>query len=125
MPHCTPEQLALAALREPLPAGDAQHLAGCARCRREVAALRRGVDALAVPQLAAQPRPVPPPPAVWEAIAARTGVTARPRPEIVASPLLPAPEPMAAPGGRACASAAAAPAARRVRSRAAQVSAIR
>jgi hypothetical protein len=36
---------------------------------------------------------VPPPPSVWDAIAARTGVTARPRPEIVASPLLPAPEP--------------------------------
>jgi hypothetical protein len=35
---------------------------------------------------------------VWDAIAARTGVTARPRPEIVASPLLPAPEPAPAPG---------------------------
>jgi hypothetical protein len=38
------------------------------------------------------PEPVPPPPSVWDEIAARTGVTARPRPEIVASPLLPAPE---------------------------------
>jgi hypothetical protein len=41
------------------------------------------------------PDPVQPPPSVWDAIAARTGVTARPRPEIVASPLLPAPEPPA------------------------------
>jgi hypothetical protein len=39
------------------------------------------------------PEQVPPPPSVWDEIAARTGVTARPRPEIVASPLLPAPEP--------------------------------
>jgi hypothetical protein len=34
---------------------------------------------------------------VWEEIAARTGVTARPRPEIVASPLLAAPEVRPAP----------------------------
>ncbi|MGY1808778.1 anti-sigma factor [Blastococcus sp. SYSU D00669] len=93
MPHCTPEQLALAALREPLPAPDAQHLAACAACAREVAALRRSVDALAVPQLAAPAAPVPPPPSVWEGIAAQTGVSARPRPEVVASPLISAPEP--------------------------------
>src|SRR4051794_16764486 len=93
MPHCTPEQLALAALREPLSADDAVHLASCAQCAREVASLRRSVDALAVPQLAAPSGTVPPPPSVWEAIAARTGVTARPRPEVVASPLLSAPEP--------------------------------
>jgi len=91
--HCTPEQLALAALREPLPADDAVHLASCAECAREVTSLRRSVDALAVPQLAAPSSAVPPPPSVWEAIEARTGVTARPRPEVVASPLLPAPEP--------------------------------
>ncbi len=92
MQHCTPEQLALAALSEPLPAEDAAHLAGCASCAREVAALRRSIDVLAVPQLAAPTGAVPPPPTVWEEIAARTGVTARPRPEVVASPLLPAPE---------------------------------
>ncbi|MGY1605068.1 anti-sigma factor [Geodermatophilus sp. SYSU D00815] len=97
MPHCTPEQLALAALREPLPAPDAEHLAGCPQCAREVASLRRSVDALAVPQLAAPTTPVAPPPSVWEAIAERTGVTARPRPEVVASPLIPAPEPPPAP----------------------------
>jgi hypothetical protein len=93
VPHCTPEQLALAALREPLPADDATHLTSCAQCAREVAALRRSVDVLAVPQLAAPSGAVPPPPSVWETIAARTGVSARPRPEVVASPLLPAPEP--------------------------------
>src|SRR3954462_13365828 len=93
MPHCTPEQLALAALREPLPADRATHLASCPSCTRELTALRRSVDALAVPQLAAPSGAVPPPPSVWDAIEARTGVTARPRPEVVASPLLPAPEP--------------------------------
>ena len=84
MQHCTPEQLALAALREPLPDADTAHLAACERCRAEVASLQRAVDALAVPQLAAPGAPVPPPPAVWEAIAAATGVTATPRPEVLA-----------------------------------------
>src|SRR5919107_3239797 len=64
--HCTPEQLALAALREPLPAEDAAHLAACAECRAEVASLQRAVDALAVPQLAAPGASVAPPPSVWE-----------------------------------------------------------
>jgi hypothetical protein len=82
--HCTPEQLALAALREPLPPTDAAHLDSCARCRAEVASLQRGVDALAVPALAAPTTPVPPPPAVWAAIAAATGVGAAPRPGVVA-----------------------------------------
>lgn len=81
MQHCTPEQLALAALREPLPADDAAHLDGCERCRAEVASLQRAVDAVAVPQLAAPGPSVPPPPRVWEAIAAATGVSATPRTE--------------------------------------------
>ena len=85
MQHCTPEQLALAALREPLPDPDAAHLAACGACRSEVASLQRSVDALAVPQLAAPGTPVAPPPAVWSAIAAATGVTAAPRPEVVAA----------------------------------------
>jgi anti-sigma-K factor RskA len=72
--HCSPEQLALAALREPLPDSDTAHLAGCAACRAEVESLQRGVDALAVPALAAPTTSVPPPPRVWEAIAAATGV---------------------------------------------------
>ena len=79
MQHCTPEQLALAALREPLPAEDTAHLAACDRCRAEVRSLQRSVDAVAVPQFAATGSPVAPPPRVWEAIAAVTGVSATPR----------------------------------------------
>lgn len=84
MQHCTPEQLSLAALREPLPDADAAHLESCVECRRELASLRRGVDALAVPELAAPGAAVPPPPSVWSGIAAATGVSAAPRPEVVA-----------------------------------------
>jgi anti-sigma-K factor RskA len=76
--HCTPEQLALAALREPLPADDAAHLGSCDSCRAEVASLQRAVDLLSVPQLAAPGAPMPPPPRVWEAIAAATGTSAPP-----------------------------------------------
>jgi Anti-sigma-K factor rskA len=105
--HCTPEQLALAALREPLPEADTTHLAACERCRAEVTSLQRSVDALAVPQLAAPGASVAPPPGVWEAIAAATGVTATPRAEVVAAsaqapPLTsvpPAVEPPATPAG--------------------------
>jgi hypothetical protein len=81
--HCTPETLALAALREPLPDADAAHLSGCAACRAEVASLQRSVGALAVPEFAASVAPVAPPPAVWAAIAAATGVQAAPRPDVV------------------------------------------
>jgi hypothetical protein len=89
--HCTPEQLALAALREPLPADDAAHLESCEPCRAEVASLRRAVDVLAVPQLAAPAASVPPPPRVWDAIAAATGVTATPRPDVVPAEAVAAP----------------------------------
>lgn len=85
MQHSTPEQLALAALREPLPDADTAHLASCERCRAEVASLQRSVDALAVPELAAPGASVAPPMRVWESIAAATGVTATPRPELVAA----------------------------------------
>jgi hypothetical protein len=80
MVHCTPEQLALAALGESLPAADARHLDRCTSCQGQVASLRRGVDALAVPELAATGPEVAPPPAVWTAIAAATGVQVSPRP---------------------------------------------
>jgi len=76
--HCTPEQLALAALRERLPADDAAHLQSCERCRAEVASLRHAVDLLVVPELAAPGASVPPPPRVWEAIAAATAAPAAP-----------------------------------------------
>jgi hypothetical protein len=82
--HCTPETLALAALREPLPSADAAHLDRCAACRDEVTALQRSVDALAVPEFAASVPPVAPPPAVWAGIAAATGVESAPRPELLA-----------------------------------------
>jgi hypothetical protein len=89
--HCTPEQLSLAALREPLPADDAAHLESCAQCREELASLRRGVDLLAVPQLAAPGAAVLPPPSVWAGIAAATGVTTAPRAEALAAAAPPPP----------------------------------
>ena len=85
MQHCTPETLALAALREPLSADDAAHLDGCAACRAEVTSLQRSVDALAVPEFAASVAPVAPPPAVWAGIAAATGAGVAPRGEPVAA----------------------------------------
>ena len=85
MQHCTPEQLALAALREPLPVADAAHLGECDQCRTEVASLQRAVDALAVPEFAAPGASVPPPARVWESIAAATGVSATPRAEVLTS----------------------------------------
>ncbi len=81
MQHCTPDDLALAALHEALPAPSAAHLEGCAACRGEVSSLRRGVELLTVPAFAASSGPVAPPPAVWASIAAATGVSAAPRPE--------------------------------------------
>nr|WP_211661762.1 anti-sigma factor [Modestobacter muralis] len=59
-------------------ATDAAHLADCAACHAEVSALRRGVDALAFPALAAPTTSLTPPPRVWDAIAAATGVSATP-----------------------------------------------
>ncbi len=102
MQHCTPEQLALAALREPLPAPEATHVDGCAECRAEVAGLRRSVDLLSVPAFAAPGGPVAPPPSVWASIAAATGVQSAPRPEMVvgaeatadAAPAASAPRPL-------------------------------
>jgi hypothetical protein len=90
VPHCTPEELALAALREPLADGAAAHLAGCASCRAEVARLRRPVEALSVPELADPGPPVAPPPGLWAGIAAATGVSTAPRPDVVAASALPA-----------------------------------
>lgn len=79
MTHCTPEQLALAALGEQLPPTDADHLAGCTPCTDEVASLRRAVDALA--DLPADDGPeIPLPDRVWAGIAAQTGVISAPRP---------------------------------------------
>jgi hypothetical protein len=72
--HCTPEDLALAALGEPLPPADAAHLAECPACTGEAAGLRRGVETLAIPEFAAPAAPVAPPAHLWAAVAAATGV---------------------------------------------------
>ncbi|SEP29898.1 anti-sigma factor [Trujillonella endophytica] len=88
--HCTPEDLALAALGEPLGADDATHLTGCPECAAEVTSLRRSVELLAVPEFAAPGPPVAPPPSVWAAISAATGVGAAPE-----AGTEPAPEPLA------------------------------
>lgn len=94
MQHCAPEQLALAALSETLPANDEAHLASCDTCRTEVAALRRAPELLSVPHLAAPGPAVAPPPHVWEAIAAATGVGAGAAPTPSTVPTAPAePEP--------------------------------
>jgi hypothetical protein len=82
--HCDPDELALAAFDEQLSAEDAAHLADCAECQREVASLRRSVDVLAVPELAAPGQAIAPPPQVWAAIAAATAVNVSPREEAVA-----------------------------------------
>lgn len=91
MPHCQPDELSLAALGEPLPADSAAHLDSCRRCAAEVSSLRRAVAAVAVPAFAAPGSTVPPPPPVWAAIAAATGVTAVP------ASIAAAPEPDTAP----------------------------
>jgi hypothetical protein len=95
--HCTPEQLALAALREPLSHDDAAHLASCGPCRAEVTSLQRGVDALAVPEFAASGAPVAPPPRVWAAIAAATGVSTDPATTPLRQVLAPRPAAVPAP----------------------------
>jgi len=79
--HCSPEDLALAALGEELPADQADHLAGCAGCTAEVTSLRRAVDALDTADLPQDDGPaIPVPDRVWAAIAAQTGVSTSPRP---------------------------------------------
>ncbi|WP_299959811.1 anti-sigma factor [uncultured Modestobacter sp.] len=99
MQHCSPDQLALAALREELPAEDAAHLSGCATCQAEVASLQRGVDALAVPAFSSAGAEVAPPPRVWDAIAAATGATSRPRPTVPPVKAAASPVPAPAPAG--------------------------
>jgi hypothetical protein len=92
VPHCTPDELALAALGERLPDDDAAHLDSCETCRAEVRSLRRAVDALAIPEFAAPGAGVAPPPSVWSAIAEATGVATSPRAQAVALDEEPAPD---------------------------------
>jgi Anti-sigma-K factor rskA len=105
--HSDPDVLALVALGESAPAGDAAHIAGCPQCRDEVAALGQVVatvrsdavldaalEAGTTAAVAAEGGPaVTPPPHVWDAIASRTGVAVAPRPEVVAAAAPPAAAP--------------------------------
>ena len=99
MLHCDEETLSLLALGEPGAADVEAHLAECPSCGGELAALRAVVNAARSPEPAARHSSelddrfdenahpvhrVTPPPSVWTAIAAATGVEARPRPEEVA-----------------------------------------
>ncbi|MCZ2803497.1 anti-sigma factor [Modestobacter sp. VKM Ac-2983] len=96
MQHCDPDELALAALGEQPSPECAAHLTDCAECEREVTSLRRSVDVLAVPALATPRQAVAPPPQVWAAIAAATGVAVSPRPAEVEAGLareIPMPRP--------------------------------
>jgi Anti-sigma-K factor rskA len=74
--HCDDGVLALVALGDRPSAADAEHLRGCAECRSEIDSFGR-VVAAARPPVAAGPD-VPPPPRVWDAVAAATGVEAGP-----------------------------------------------
>jgi len=90
VPHCDPESLSLAALGEPVPPVDTEHLRDCRTCRDELAALVEVVRAVRAPtridhapldhaQLDVRLDDVPrvtPPPAVWQRIVAETGIAA-------------------------------------------------
>jgi anti-sigma-K factor RskA len=97
--HCDEETLSLLALGESAPADVEAHVAGCARCGGQLAALRRVVITARTPDRQADPvngaifdqmdvnaaiQPVAPPPRVWDQIAAATGVRTAPRPAEVA-----------------------------------------
>jgi hypothetical protein len=84
VPHSDDESLSLLALGEPVTDEVRTHVAGCDRCAahvRELAALV-GVVRADLPWPAGV-QPVPPPPQVWSAIAASTGVRVPPRPSEV------------------------------------------
>lgn len=85
MQHADPELLSLIALGEPEPPEIREHLAGCQVCLGEVESLREVVDAARVPMPdLAGVAAVPPPPRVWEAIAAATGGTTAPAVPVLA-----------------------------------------
>jgi hypothetical protein len=69
--HLEPDDLALAALGEPLDATGRAHLAACAECAREAASLAATV---AVGRAAAGDGPVAPPAAVWERVRDELGL---------------------------------------------------
>lgn len=82
MRHCDPDVLALAALGETPSDDDSAHLAQCPVCQHDVAELVVAVAPLKV-EVPPGP-PIEPPPAVWQRIAAQTGVSSVPRsPQVV------------------------------------------
>ncbi len=81
MQHCDPEALGLVALGEPAAAADAAHLTTCTQCQGDVAELSAVVSAVRV-HLPDGP-PIPPPPRVWNQVAAQTGVRVDPRPAVI------------------------------------------
>jgi Anti-sigma-K factor rskA len=104
MSHCDEDSLSLLALGEPASPGDQRHLAGCTDCSAELAALRAVVQS-ARAELGGvlvheadgddategtPVTPIPPPSRVWDNIAAATGVTTRPRLEVVMASSQPA-----------------------------------
>ena len=68
MPHCDAEWLALRALGEPVQGPDEEHLHGCAACQLDLAELSAVVRTART--VTAQDRPVDPPDAVWDRVAA-------------------------------------------------------
>ncbi|MCG7288293.1 anti-sigma factor [Cellulomonas sp. ACRRI] len=89
MPHLDPEDLALAALGEPLDATSRAHLAACAGCAREVASL---AAAVAVARDGSGDASVPPPDGVWVRVRDELGLAA----DVTPGDATPSP---AAPGG--------------------------
>ena len=87
MPHCDADSLSLAALGEPMPPADSEHLRDCRTCRVELAGLVEVVQAVRAPAQGDHAHPdqahrdvlddgarVAPPPAVWQRIVAETGI---------------------------------------------------
>ncbi len=97
MEHCDDDVLALVALGERPSDADAEHLSGCTRCRSEVESFGR-VVAAGRPGIVAGPD-VPPRAQVWDAVAAATGVSVRPRTVgPTGGPAGPQPQPQPPPG---------------------------
>ncbi|MET9252719.1 anti-sigma factor [Streptomyces sp. NPDC003717] len=85
MNHTDDDTLTLMALGESPSVPDAAHVRGCARCTRELNALRQVVRAVASPAAGA-PDLLEPPPEVWESIAGELGLAEPPAPADPAPP---------------------------------------
>jgi len=80
VPHLEPEDLALAALGEPLEPAARDHLAGCAQCAAEHASLAGAVAAGRAAVPGGEGDLVPAPPSVWAAVSAELGLDPAVRP---------------------------------------------